>query len=62
VKPWLLYRRGRLWVAFGEWIEPVPGADRRAARAEMAARLEQALVALHAELRRQYALPDSVVP
>ena len=62
VDPWLPYRRGRLWVACGDFIEPVRGADRRAARAEMAVHLEQAFAALYAELRRQYALPDSVLP
>jgi len=62
VDPWLPRLRGRLWIACGELIEPVPGLDRRAARAEMAARVEQALAALYAQLREKYALDDSVVP
>jgi len=60
--PWLPYRRGRLWVACGEFIEPVTGGDRRAARAEMAGRIEQSFVELYARLRREYGLEDSILP
>lgn len=62
VKPWLPGRRGRLWIACGDFIEPVVGPDRRAARAEMAARIEQAFIALYARLRQEHGLDDSVVP
>ena len=34
--PWLPVWRGRLWIAAGDFIPPVTGPDRRAARAEMA--------------------------
>jgi 1-acyl-sn-glycerol-3-phosphate acyltransferase len=60
--PWLPMLRGRLWVACGEFIEPVTGPDRRAAREEMATRIEKALAALYADLRREYGLEDSIVP
>ncbi len=60
--PWLPMWRGRLWIACGEFIEPVPGANRRAARAEMAARIERAMVDLYARLRREYGLEDSILP
>jgi 1-acyl-sn-glycerol-3-phosphate acyltransferase len=64
--PWLPMLRGRLWVACGEFIEPAsepPTApERRAARAEMAARIEKALAALYADLQREYGLDDTVVP
>jgi 1-acyl-sn-glycerol-3-phosphate acyltransferase len=60
--PWLPMWRGRLWMACGEFIEPVPGTDRRAARAEMADRIERALVDLYARLRREYGLEDSILP
>ena len=60
--PWLPFLRGRLWVACGEFIEPTSGPDRRAARAEMAARIEKALAALYADLRRDYGLDDTVLP
>jgi 1-acyl-sn-glycerol-3-phosphate acyltransferase len=62
VAPWLPRLRGRLWIACGELIEPVQGSDRRAARAEMAARIERSLAALYVQLRDQYGLNDSVVP
>jgi len=62
IGPWLPARRGRLWMACGDFIEPVHWPDKRAARAEMAARLERALVELYARLRREYALEDSILP
>ena len=62
IDPWLPRLRGRLWIACGELIEPVRGLDRRAARAEMAARIERSLTGLYAELRETYGLDDSVVP
>jgi 1-acyl-sn-glycerol-3-phosphate acyltransferase len=62
VDPWLPRLRGRLWIACGELIEPVCNPDRKAARAEMAARIEQSLAALYQQLRDAYELDDSVVP
>ncbi|MDR3402897.1 MAG: lysophospholipid acyltransferase family protein [Chthoniobacter sp.] len=62
VDPWLPARRGRLWIACGDFIEPVQGLNRRAARAEMAARIERAMVELYARLRREYGLEDSILP
>jgi 1-acyl-sn-glycerol-3-phosphate acyltransferase len=62
VEPWLPARRGRLWLACGDFIEPVHGSDKHAARAEMAARIERAFVELYARLRHEYALEDSILP
>lgn len=62
VDPWLPRLRGKLWIACGEIIEPIPGLNRRAARAEMATRIERALAALYVELRDKYGLDDSIVP
>lgn len=62
VGPWLPARRGRLWIACGDFIEPVQGPDKHAARAEMAARIEEALAELYARLKREYALEDSILP
>jgi 1-acyl-sn-glycerol-3-phosphate acyltransferase len=62
VGPWLPARRGRIWIACGEFIEPVQGPDKHAARAEMAAKIEQAFVELYARLRREYGLEDSILP
>lgn len=60
--PWLPFLRGRLWVICGKPIAPITGPDRRAARAEMAARLEREFVALYAEMRRSFDLKESIVP
>ena len=38
------------------------GPDKHAARAEMAVRIERALVGLYARLRREYGLEDSILP
>ena len=62
VGPWLPMRRGRIWIACGDFIEPVPGLNKHAARAEMASRIERALVELYARLRREYGLEDSILP
>lgn len=62
VGPWMPFLRGRLWVVCGEFIEPVTGSNRRAARAEMAAKIEAAFRQLYAETRRTFALDDSVLP
>jgi 1-acyl-sn-glycerol-3-phosphate acyltransferase len=62
VGPWLPFLRGRLWIACGEFVEPIAHPDRRAARAELAARLEAALRQLYDETRRDFALSDRVLP
>lgn len=62
VSTYLPYRRGRLWVMCGDFVEPVTGPDRRRARAQMAAELERAYVRLYEELRERWQLADTVVP
>jgi len=62
IGPWLPVLRGRLWVYCGDFIAPVHGSDRRAARAEMAMHLEREFARLFSEMRRDFGLPDSVVP
>ena len=62
VDPWLPFLRGRLWIACGPFIEPVCGPDRRAARAEMALKIERALAELYAQLQRECGLDDSILP
>lgn len=62
IGPWLPMRRGRLWMICGDLIEPVVASDRRAARAEMAAKIERAFVDLFAELRERWQLDDSIAP
>ena len=60
--PWLPARRGRLWMICGDFIPPITGPDRRAARAQMAAEIERAYVRLYAELRERWQLADSIAP
>jgi 1-acyl-sn-glycerol-3-phosphate acyltransferase len=62
VAPWLPFQRGKIWMACGEFIEPVAVPDRRQARAEMAARIERAFIELYARLREEYGLEDSILP
>lgn len=62
VHPWLPFHRGRLWIACGNFIEPIDHPDRRVVRAEMAARLERAFAELYARLCREYGLDDSILP
>jgi 1-acyl-sn-glycerol-3-phosphate acyltransferase len=62
VEPWLPAWRGRLWIAAGDFIPPVTGPDRRAARAQMAAEIERAFVRLYEETRARWQLADSVLP
>lgn len=63
VAPWLPFRRGKLWVAFGEPLFPIVDTqDPKAARRAMAARLEQRFASLYQELLQQYHIDDHWVP
>ncbi|HEY2586482.1 MAG TPA: lysophospholipid acyltransferase family protein [Tepidisphaeraceae bacterium] len=62
VGPWLPFRRARLWVAFGERvIEPRTELDRRAAREQLASKLETEYVKLFQELSRTYGLTEDLL-
>ena len=56
--PWIPYRRGHLWVIFGEPILARIGRSRRAARFEMAEELRTRLKALYEELRATHDVVD----
>ena len=57
VGPWLPFRRGRLWVAFGEPIHPpADPPDRRAARNTVAGELERSFQRLFADLIARHGL------
>ena len=57
VGPWLPFRRGRLWVAFGEPIQPPRDVtDRRAAREAVAVAVEQASQRLFHQLVDHFGL------
>ena len=63
VEPWLPFGRARLWVAFGQPIEPPHDAPtRKAARRVMSQQLGEAFCSLYAELRAKYKVPDEAVP
>ena len=62
-EPWLPFRRARIWIAFGDPIEPVRDAPtHKAGRAIMAQQLSDAFRALYAELCRRYDIPDDHTP
>jgi 1-acyl-sn-glycerol-3-phosphate acyltransferase len=61
IEPWLPFRRARLWIAFGEPIEPVRDAPtHKAGRAVMAEQLSAAFRSLYAELCERYDIPEEV--
>lgn len=62
VSPWLPFRRGRIWMAFGEAVRSDPLLHRRAARMEMAMRLEKAYIELYQQLLVSAGLQDSKMP
>ena len=62
VGPWLPFRRGPLWVAFGnQIIKPRLDLDRKSAREVMAGELQQAYLKLFAELDSPYGLGESTL-
>ena len=63
VEPWLPFRRAKLWIAFGDPIEPIENAPtHKIGRERMAAELSRAFCSLYEELRRQYGIADSSIP
>ena len=63
LEPWLPFRRGRLWVAYGEPIHPPAGAkSTRASREQLAEQIRSAFSALYAQLRDRHAICDSTIP
>jgi 1-acyl-sn-glycerol-3-phosphate acyltransferase len=61
--PWLPFLRGRLWISIGKPLPPVSAVGcRKKARAELAAKLQEQLIALDTALRRRHEIPDSVLP
>ncbi len=62
VAPWLPFRRGRLWVAFGDPVHPPADApSRRAAREAVAVELERSYQRLFRDLVDRYALDADAV-
>ena len=63
VMPWMPFRRGRLWVAYGQPIHPPAGGkSTRETRRQLAERTAAAFRQLYATLRERYGISDSDVP
>ena len=63
VGPWLPFKRGRVWIAFGQDVLPAPrGISRRADRVELALRLREEFVRTYERLRIQTGVQDEQVP
>ena len=62
VGPWLPAKRGKLWMLVGEPLQAAQHAHTKKGRAEFAAILEAEYVKLFAEMRREFNLPESIVP
>jgi 1-acyl-sn-glycerol-3-phosphate acyltransferase len=63
VAPWLPFRRGRTWIAFGNDVVPPPrSASRRADRAEMAQSLRAEFARTYHHLLQQGGLSDDQIP
>jgi 1-acyl-sn-glycerol-3-phosphate acyltransferase len=61
--PWVPFRRAKVWVAFGEPIQPPRDAPtHKAGRAVMASQLSTAFCALYQELLRRFDLSDDSIP
>lgn len=62
VRPWLPFKRARLWIAFGDrLIEPRTDLDRKSARQVMAQDLQREYVKLFADLRDQFGLREDAL-
>jgi 1-acyl-sn-glycerol-3-phosphate acyltransferase len=60
ISPWLPFRRGRLFIAYGQPIHPPAGArSTRFTRAELGERVRASFRALYAQLRERYDVRES---
>lgn len=63
IKPWLPFRRARLWVIYGTPIDPLADpVSRRQARDYLAAELQKQYQSLYGELRARYGIADGDIP
>jgi 1-acyl-sn-glycerol-3-phosphate acyltransferase len=61
LKPWLPAKRARLWVAYGDPLEP-PQKSTRATREALRQQLSAAYVKLYHEMCTQFGVQDAAVP
>jgi 1-acyl-sn-glycerol-3-phosphate acyltransferase len=62
VEPWLPFRRGTLWLAYGEPIVPPAVRSTRQTRLELAESLRREFQRLYAGMQERYAIDDRNVP
>jgi 1-acyl-sn-glycerol-3-phosphate acyltransferase len=62
IEPWLPFRRAKLWIAFGEPIQPPELSTHKAGRRKMAEELSGAFCSLYRELLDRYGLTDEMTP
>ena len=62
IGPWLPAKRGKLWMLVGQPLQAGAGARTKRGRAEFAAELEAEYVRLYAEMRKEFGLPETIVP
>lgn len=63
VKPWIPYKRGRLWIAYGQPIVPdLHATNRKAERERISRLLTESFQSLYAEMLATFNLSDSDVP
>ena len=63
VMPWMPFRRGRLWMAYGQPIHPPAGGrSTRETRRQLAQRVGVSFQQLYASLCERYGISDSDVP
>ena len=62
VSPWLPVKRARIWVAYGDPLEPPTGKSTRAKREALREQLSAAYIKLYHEMRAQFGVPDAAVP
>ena len=62
VKPYLPFRRAKLWIAYGEPMYADQSLDRRASRDEFSQRLLDRYIALYQQLLQTFGLNDADVP
>jgi 1-acyl-sn-glycerol-3-phosphate acyltransferase len=62
IGPWLPAKRGKLWVAYGEPVQPPPGKSTRAKREALREQISAAYVKLYQEIRVQFGVQDAAVP
>jgi 1-acyl-sn-glycerol-3-phosphate acyltransferase len=63
IKPWLPFRRAKLWIAFGEpLMPPMNIVNQKTARREMGQQLRQRYVNLYRQMLTEFQIEDNAFP